>query len=97
MDITYKLFTSQGLPLRALVKTTFIGSIEDDKRLAKENAQSPDLTHIRTIKEGDTLPLLCKEMYGDIKYYVEVANFNGLNDFRNLKTGDKIKFPPLAK
>jgi hypothetical protein len=97
MDITYKLFNAEGMPLRAVVKTSFLGSIEDDKRLAKENSQSPDLTHVRTIKEGDTLPLLVYEMYGDQKYYIEVANFNNLKDFRYLKTGDKIKFPPIAK
>ncbi|MDO9615798.1 MAG: LysM peptidoglycan-binding domain-containing protein, partial [Bacteroidota bacterium] len=31
------------------------------------------------------------------KYYIEVAKANGLNDFRNLKTGQKIKFPPIEK
>jgi hypothetical protein len=44
MDIGYKLFDSQGRPLRAIVKASFIGSVEDKKRVAKENAQSPDLT-----------------------------------------------------
>lgn len=95
MDISYKLFNAQGAPLRAVVKASFIGSVEDKKRVAKENAQSPDLTKIRVINEGDTLPLLCYQIYGDSKYYIEVAQANGLNDFRYLKTGSKIKFPPL--
>lgn len=97
MDISYKLFSSQGAPLRAIVKTTFIGSVGDKKRVAKENAQSPDLTKVRVIMEGDTLPLLCYKIYGDAKYYIEVAQVNNLNDFRYLKTGSKIKFPPLNK
>jgi hypothetical protein len=95
MDISYKLFDSQGRPLRAVVKAGFIGSVEDKKRVAKENAQSPDLMKVRVINEGDTLPLLCYELYGDSKYYIEVARVNGLNDFRYLTTGSKIKFPPL--
>jgi LysM repeat protein len=95
MDISYKLFDSQGRPLRAIVKASFIGSVEDKKRVAKENAQSPDLTKVRVIKEGDTLPLLCYQIYGDSKYYIEVARANSLNDFRYLETGVKIKFPPL--
>jgi len=65
--------------------------------LAKENSQSPDLTHIRIVKEGDTLPLLCHQVYGDPKYYIAVAAVNGLNDFRNLKKGERIMFPPLEK
>lgn len=97
MDISYKLFNSQGAPLRAVVKASFMGSVEDKKRVAQENAQSPDLTRVRTINEGDTLPLLCYKIYGDSKYYIEVARANNLNDFRYLKTGSKIKFPPLAK
>ncbi len=97
MDISYKLFDPSGLPLRAVVKTSFVGSIEDIKRLNKENSQSPDLTHIRIVKGGDTLPLMCYRIYGDSKYYIEVAKFNKLNDFRNIKAGDRIVFPPIAK
>ncbi len=97
MDISYKLFDGGGLPLRAVAKVTFTGSIEDAKRLAKENSQSPDLTHIRIVKEGDTLPLLCHQVYGDSKYYISVAAVNGLNDFRNLRKGERIMFPPLEK
>jgi LysM repeat protein len=97
LDITYKLFRADGLPLRALAKAGFIGSMDDTKRVNKENSQSPDLTHVRTVNEGDTLPLMSFKIYGDSKYYIEVAKANGLNDFRNLKTGQKIKFPPIEK
>lgn len=97
LDITYKLFRADGLPLRALAKVSFIGSMDDTKRVRKEFSQSPDLTHVRTVKEGDTLPLMSFKIYGDSKYYIEVAKVNGLNDFRNLKTGQKIKFPPIEK
>ena len=97
MDISYKLFDAGGLPLRATVKTSFVGSIEDVKRINIENSQSPDLTHVRILKEGDTLPLLCYEIYGDSKYYIEVAKFNRLDDFRRLKKGERLRFPPLEK
>lgn len=97
MDISYKLFNAQGLPLRSIVKISFVGSVEDEKRLNKENSSSPDLTHIRTVHFGDTLPLMCYRIYGDAKYYIEVARFNNLNDFRNLNEGMQLKFPPLAK
>lgn len=97
LDITYKLFRADGLPLRAIAKVGFIGSMDDTKRVNKENSQSPDLTHVRTVKHGDTLPLMCFQVYGDPKYYIEVAKANALNDFRNLTTGQKIKFPPIEK
>ena len=50
---------------------------------------------ILQVVDGDTLPLLCNKIYKDSSYYIQVAKFNGLNKFRNLKPGTKLKFPPL--
>lgn len=97
LGITYKLFKADGTPIRALVKVKFKSSIEEQKRAAKENKSSPDLTHVRKVKAGDTLPLMCYKIYGDPRYYLEVAKINGLNNFRMLDTGREIRFPPIAK
>jgi len=95
LDITYKLFRPDGLPLRAVAKAGFIGAVEDTKRVAEEDASSPDLTHVREVKDGDTLPMMAFRIYGDPAYYIEVARANGLDDFRNLETGQEIVFPPI--
>ncbi|TSE10406.1 CIS tube protein [Aquimarina algiphila] len=97
MKINYKLFRPDGKPVRAEVDAKFKELVEPNERIAQENDQSPDLTHIRSVKEGDTLPLFCKDIYGDPKYYIEVARVNKLISFRNLKVGQKIIFPPLVK
>ncbi len=97
MAITFKLFKPDGSPIRALAKTKFKGFVEDQLRVAQENAQSPDLTHVHTIKEGDTLPYLSYLIYGDSKYYLKVAEANQLLNFRHLEVGQKIVFPPLNK
>lgn len=97
MDIAFKLFKPDGTPIRALAKAKFKGSVEDNLRVAKENATSPDLTHFREVKEGDTLPLMTYRIYGDSKYYLEVARVNKLTNFRKLETGQSIFFPPLEK
>jgi nucleoid-associated protein YgaU len=52
---------------------------------------------VRKIKFGDTLPLMCYRIYGDPKYYLQVAEANGLDNFRRLKPGTDIFFPPLEK
>lgn len=95
--ITYKMFKSDGTPTRAVAKVKFKSSIEDLKRAAKENKSSPDLAHVRTVKLGDTLPQLCFNIYGDPRHYVDVAEFNGLNNFRALRPGMNLSFPPLSK
>jgi len=97
LNITYKLFNADGQPIRAVAEAKFKGSIEEKKRAAKENKSSPDLTHQRIVKAGDTLPLMCYRIYGDPKYYLQVAAVNGLDNFRFLTPGTIIAFPPLAK
>ncbi|MAM29897.1 MAG: hypothetical protein CMC13_12820 [Flavobacteriaceae bacterium] len=97
MAIEFKLFASDGTPLRAVVKAKFKGSVEDNLRVARENNNSPDLTHIRTVKEGDTLPLMTYRIYGDSKYYLQVAMANNLGNFRKLTPGQQLKFPPIKK
>jgi phage tail protein X len=96
MTITYKLFRPDGTPLRAEADCSFQGVIDDQKLAALENKQSPDLTHVRTVMQGDTLSLICYREYGDSKYYYQVAKFNRLTDFKNLVPGTKIILPPIT-
>ena len=97
MNIEYKLFQSNGTPIRAVAKLTFKNHIEEGKRAAREKKASPDLTHYRIVKEGDNLPLMTHRIYGDSKYYLEVAKVNNLTNFRKLEPGQKIFFPPIEK
>jgi hypothetical protein len=97
MEITFKLFKPDGTPIRASARATFKGFIEDNLRVARENNNSPDLTHVRIVNEGDTLPLMAYKIYGDSKYYLEVARINKLINFRKLTPGQKIFFPPVEK
>lgn len=97
LGITYKLFNPDGQPIRAMAKAKFKGSIEEKKRAAKENKTSADLTHRRKVQAGDTLPLMCYRIYGDPKYYLEVAKVNDLGNFRFLEPGMDLIFPPIEK
>jgi len=96
LSIAYKLFNPDGTPIRATCKVTFKGSIEENLRVAQENASSPDLTHYHRAQAGETLPLLCYRVYGDSGYYLAVARVNKLVNFRKLTDGDELFFPPLA-
>lgn len=96
-SIQYKLFKPDGTPLRAIVNATFVEVKDYEKQEQERLDSSPDLTHIRIVKEGDTLPGMVYHIYGDMKYYLEVARVNKLDDFRNLQPGMKIFFPPFDK
>lgn len=94
-EITYTLFKADGTPLRAKVKAAFAENIEDTLRVAEERKNSPDLSHVHTVKEGEHLSLLSYRYYNDPSYYIQVAAFNKINNYRQLEIGQKIIFPPI--
>jgi hypothetical protein len=95
LDINYKLFDESGDPLRAELDVAFV-SDKPAAAIAREAGKSsPDLTHVRVVRSGDTLPLLCREIYGSSEYYLRVAADNGLDDFRELVPGQRLRFAPL--
>jgi hypothetical protein len=97
MTINYKLFNPDGSPIRATVKVTIKKSIEEKERTAEERKSSPDLTHRRILKKGESLPWLCNIIYGDPKYYIQVARANNISNFRNIIEGTEIFFPSFSR
>lgn len=96
-NVDYTLFKSDGTPLRCKVTLSFKGHKLARERAEEGNRNSPDLTHAKTIREGDSLPLMCKEVYGKMDYYLQVAEHNGLTNFRELEIGETIEFPPIER
>lgn len=94
-SVIYSLFNSAGDPIRALVKLSLVEEV-DEKVISRE-FQSPDITRIITVKEGDALISLCESFYDDSRYYLKVSAYNNLPSFRKLKIGSKLEFPPLEK
>lgn len=94
--INYLSFDRDGSPLHAEVEAVFV----EDRNPATSNQEdgfnSPDLSHKRTVIAGQSLPMLCQEIYGSPAYYLRVAEVNGLDDFRVLTPGQELIFPPLA-
>lgn len=96
LTVDYVLFMPDGTPLRAEVKCTFT---EFRDALTKARAigyRSPDMTRVVTVREGDTLPLLCWRHYGSERYYLQVARANNLTSPSRLHPGQRITFPPLT-
>jgi nucleoid-associated protein YgaU len=66
-----------------------------EQQALQEANSSPDLTHTIEVKAGDTLPLLCYQVYKNAAYYPEVARINRLNNLHELRPGQRLTFPPL--
>lgn len=95
MKVSYSLFKKDGTPLRAKANVKFEEAISVNNIAQEANNKSPDLTHLIIIKEGDTLPIICNNVYGDSSYYIDVAKYNNIVNFRNLKPGTKLYLPPI--
>jgi hypothetical protein len=95
-DVKYTSFGRDGSALHAEITAQFVEALEPSKRAAKDKKESPDLSHRRLVRSGDTLPQLCLEVYGSAHHYVRVAEVNALDTFRTLQPGAELVFPPLA-
>jgi len=96
VDVKYTSFERDGTPLHAELTAQFVEALDPKKRDAALAKHSPDLTHRRLVVAGDTLPLLCREIYGSAEHYIRVAEVNELDDFRRLIPGQELFFPPFA-
>jgi nucleoid-associated protein YgaU len=97
LNLEYTLFRADGTPLRASATAKFVGYVEDDLRVAEERRQSPDVTHVRVVREGESLQHHVVSIYKDPALYLEVARANRLVNFRRLTAGQTLFFPPVDK
>jgi nucleoid-associated protein YgaU len=95
--VTYTMFDMFGLPIRAKISATFKEYVASGFMAALAMLSSPDLTHSVTVNEWDLLPLLTHKIYKKQDYYLQVAKVNRLKNFRKLKAGSTLVFPPIAK
>lgn len=95
MSIAYTLFSPSGSPLRAKIDLAFVGVWTEKTKVKALDKQSPDLTHVITVRIGDNLPMLCQQIYGDASLYTEIAKYNSIVNFRYLEPGAEITFPPM--
>lgn len=96
METKYLHFSAEGEPMRAQVTLEVIAFTNWKSQCKQKNKSSPDLTHLVTVKAGDTLPLLCEKIYQNAAYCSEVARVNNLNSLRHIELGTQLLFPPLS-
>ncbi len=97
MDVNYTLFNADGKALRAKVLMMFTGFLASDVERSKYPKNSPDMSRLIVIKEGETLASICQKVYGDSKLVMQVAKYNNLNSFRYIPPGTELLLPPLMK
>jgi hypothetical protein len=94
-SVNYTMFAADGTPLRAEMDISVKESINSSLLAKVLNLLSPDLSKSITVKEGDTLPLLCHKEYKDASLYPKIAKVNNLKNYRKLEQGMELLFPPI--
>ncbi len=95
IEVDYKTFDQEGTCLLADVHFEFTIHMDNETAAKKQNRNSPDMSHLQVMKDGDKIPLICNDIYNDPTYYIQVAELNGLTNFRDVAIGKKLLFPPL--
>ncbi len=95
INVKYNLFSPSGKPLRAKIDMSLSSALSYEKQVAENSPESADMTHHRTVHDGDNLPLFSYDIYKYPEEYIKVARFNNIVNFRRLVAGQKIVFPPL--
>ena len=92
----YTLFNSSGAPLRATVTLAL-------ERFALRSEQWDDIrfksaahTREHVVSEGETLPLIAHDAFGDARLWRVIAEHNNLADARDIAPGMRLELPPLV-
>ena len=56
---------------------------------------SPDRSHARVVREGETLAHIAYEVYGDPRLWRPIATANGINKPRFVEPGTPLRIPAL--
>lgn len=93
----YTLFSPSGEPLRATLTLQMRVYWTIDEQAHALNYRSADHTRTHAVVEGETLPLIAWDAYGDAAKWRVIADHNGLAQTRDLPAGLVLRFPPVSR
>ena len=86
----FTMFSHLGTPVRSVLNITMRSTVQD-----KAVRNSPDRTKHRTITEGDRLFMHAYNEYSSVGEWRAIADANGIDNPRLLKSGSHIVIPPI--
>jgi hypothetical protein len=102
LNIQFILFHPDGTPLRAQVKLSLVQAEQAvGKSTGKSNKpQNPTTRAVaglgsRTVHDGDALPLIAHEYYGDPSRWRSIAEANGIDDPLSVSRGTELAIPRI--
>jgi hypothetical protein len=96
-DLTenYIMFANDGTPVRATVTVKFVSHTAKKDQMKAASMQSADRTKERVLKDGDHLWAIADREYDNPAMWRVIAEANGIDNPRKLKSGQSIIVPSL--
>ncbi|MCP3143394.1 CIS tube protein [Pyxidicoccus xibeiensis] len=95
VQVTYTLFSPEGVPLRAKMSLSFKEYRPVEVQVRERRKASPDFDKTYVVRAGDTLAGLAAAAYKDPSRWREIARRNGIQDPRQLVPGTVLTLPRL--
>jgi len=89
------LFSEDGRRLRARLAVSFKSYKSAEVQLRELKKSSPDRSHTRVLREGETLAHIAYEVYGDPRMWRPIALANGIRRPRFIEPGTPLWIPAL--
>ena len=92
----FVLFSDEGIPLRSNIQLG-LTQVVDDTTFGKQNPTSGGIPggKLYTVREGDRLDLIAAQQYDKPMMWRHIAEYNDIDNPRNLVPGSKLIIPPL--
>jgi len=102
LTVAYKLFRPNGDPIRADVKMTLkqaeaasTASSTGANRGTNPTTRANAGHGVHTVKDGDSLPSIAYDAYGDATTWRAIADANGIENPLHLRRGRALSLPRL--
>lgn len=95
LNISYVLFTPDGVPLRAKLSVTLKEYRPAAVQFRESPTFSPDFDKSFVVRRGDTLSSIAGQVYRDPARWREIARANAISEPWRIRPGDTLRLPRL--
>jgi nucleoid-associated protein YgaU len=93
LNVTYVLFTPEGIPLRAKLSLSMKEYRPVEIQIKQNPKASPDFAKTYVVRRGDTLSGIAFAIYRDSGLWRAIAAANRIQDPRTLPPGRVLQLP----
>jgi hypothetical protein len=95
LNITFVLFTPDGIPIRAKLNLTMKEYRPVEIQVKEIPKSSPDVDKVHTLVRGETLADVSWKAFADPRLWREIARNNAIHDPRRVEPGRTLNIPRL--